>query len=173
MARKTFFICLLLHAASYCAAQSSVHKIPDNVPKESLAVHINSTFFLTGESMVFTVYCFDPATGKTSDISRIAYIELVGEDSKPIAQMKVPLEDGVGSGDFFFHGKTLPGNYTMVAYTKWMRNFPPTNFFRETISVINPQLPVPVSRETLSHTEGEPITGNSSSELTAKLNKTV
>jgi hypothetical protein len=119
---------------------------PGPLPEESLMLHLNTTFFLTGETLHFKIYCLDKnSSGKISQLSSVAYVELVGEDQQPLTQMKVRLEKGVGHGDFFFPGNIPSGNYMLIAYTKWMRNFDEKLFFHTTITVINPLIRPPVS----------------------------
>jgi hypothetical protein len=170
MQRSVFLLCLLLILPSFGWCQHA--SIPETVPKESIAVHLNTTFFLTGETLLFNIYCTNSANGKLSDLSRIAYVELVGEDMKPLAQIKVVLENGVGRGDYFFDGKTPSGNYTLVAYTKWMRNFDSSSFFRKTLSVINSQMATPVSNSSSPMRDNEEATSNQSTAISAQLSKT-
>jgi hypothetical protein len=136
---------LLMACTVFCQPQTRADALPKDASAETILIHLNSTFFLTGENLLFSIYCVNPA-GKRSDLSLLAYVELIGEDQKPLKQMKVRLENGVGNGDLFFDGRTPSGNYTLLVYTKWMRNFDASNFSRTTITVINTQLPPSVSK---------------------------
>jgi hypothetical protein len=109
--------------------------------REIINLHLNTTFFLAGETLLFKVHCLNADdSAKQSSLSSVAYIELVGEDGRPAAQLKVVLKNGVGSGDFFFGEKFASGNYTLMAYTKWMRNFSQADFFRCNVTVLNPEI---------------------------------
>jgi hypothetical protein len=70
----------------------------------------------------------------------VAYVELIGENSKPVYQTKIALKNGIGYGDFFIPATLPTGNYRVVAYTKWMKNFPPSEFFHAVITIVNPFL---------------------------------
>jgi hypothetical protein len=156
-----FFLVLFLNARAQVMPPSG-YKTPEQWQPESLSVHLNSTFFLTGESLLFNIYCFTkdhPA--ERSPLSSIAYIELIGEDQKPFVQMKVKLQNGIGSGDFFFPSNVPSGNYTFIAYTKWMRNFSPADFFRQTITVINPQIKPTISDRAVNAKGNAPATRES------------
>jgi hypothetical protein len=158
-----FFLLLTLNAWAQ-TPPASYYKTPDAWRPESLAIHLNSTFFLTGESLLFNVYCFtkgNPAA--RSALSSIAYIELIGEDQKPFAQMKVKLHNGIGNGDFFFPSNVPSGNYTFIAYTKWMRNFSAADFYRQTITVINPQIKPTISDRVVNPKKNQAIIRNSNS----------
>ena len=141
--RLRFLICFfLLSMVRGIAQQQETASVP--LPMESLSLHLNTKFFVVGENLLFKVYC-TAADKSFTELSSIAYVELVGEDGKPLAQIKVRLQNGVGGGDYFFGANVPTGNYTVVGYTKWMRNFDEGNFFREQISVVNPQNKLPFS----------------------------
>lgn len=108
--------------------------------QEIIAAHLNTTFFLAGETLHFQLYCLDKKSRHPSSLSKIGYVELVGSDNKPLVRIKVELDNGVGSGDFFFHDNIPSGNYTFIAHTRWMRNFEEESLFRAPLTVINAQL---------------------------------
>src|SRR5258706_3050869 len=59
-------------------------KFKTNLPdrfQEKLFVHIDRTFFLTGESMWFKIYLVDRNSNKLSNLSKVAYVELVTKDN--------------------------------------------------------------------------------------------
>jgi hypothetical protein len=140
------FILMVLNGWSQTPSHSA-GKVPDPpFAGERIVVHLNSTFFLTGETLFFKVYCFEGSKPfKLSGLSSIAYLELIGADQKPVAQMKVTMKNGLGSGDYFFPGYMASGNYTLIAYTKWMRNFPSDRFYSANIKLINPQMRLPLA----------------------------
>ncbi len=71
-------------------------------------------------------------------LSKIAYIELVNEQGTPSYQAKISLKNGNGHGDFFIPSNFSSGNYTLVAYTRWMKNFTADSFFVSTVTIVNP-----------------------------------
>jgi len=105
---------------------------------EKVDVTVNSKFLLVGESLLFNIQCSNSSTGYISDLSAIAYIELVNEEAIPIFQTRVELKNGYGSGDFFLPSTLRTGNYTLIAYTNWMRNFSIDGFYTSNITIINP-----------------------------------
>ena len=72
-----------------------------NIPQETVFVHMNASFFFAGEYLYYKVYCLDKNTKNLSAISKIAYVELVGEDRTKVFAQKIRLENGEGEGDFF------------------------------------------------------------------------
>lgn len=143
--KKQIFLCLLFLQTIFGWAQEIRSVAP---PDESIFSHVNTPLFVSGETVLFKVYCTRP--GRLSDISKIAYVELIGEDVKPVMRTKVELINGEGSGQFFFGSNIPSGNYTLVAYTKWMRNQQVESFFRRNITLINPGSLPPLSTDTSS-----------------------
>ena len=59
--------------------------------------------------------------------------------NQPVAQIKVQLNEGIGKGSLTIPDSLSTGNYRIITYTSWMRNFNPDYFFSKDISIINPQ----------------------------------
>ncbi len=54
-------------------------------------------------------------------------------------QAKTALEKGSGDGSFFLPATLATGNYTIRAYTNWMKNYGANYFFEKKITIINIQ----------------------------------
>ncbi|WP_029037049.1 hypothetical protein [Salinimicrobium xinjiangense] len=105
--------------------------------QERVYVHHNSAVIFPGEYFLYSVYNLNSKTGKLSDLSKIAYVELIGENSEVVFRQKVMLEGGRGYADYFIPTSVPSGNYKLVAYTNWMRNLE-DNYFESDIVLINP-----------------------------------
>lgn len=125
-----------LHLISFIliALQASAQTIQGF--SERIALHTNANLFLTGETIYFDLVCI-PGQRQASQ-SQIAYVEVVGSERKPVLQAKVLLTKHKGHGDFFLSSKIGSGNYTIVAYTQWVKNTEPEAVFRKEITIINP-----------------------------------
>jgi hypothetical protein len=84
------------------------------------------------------VYCVDASFNKTSTISRIAYVEILDKNNRPVLQQKVSLKPGEADGSLIIPITVPTGTYKFRAYTSWMKNFGPEYFFEKTIRIINP-----------------------------------
>ena len=71
-------------------------------------------------------------------LSKVAYVELIDELGTPVFQTKISLQKGSGHGDLFIPSTFSSGNYTLIVYTRWMRNFTKDSFFQNQITIINP-----------------------------------
>lgn len=107
------------------------------VTQEKVVVQTNQNLIFVGETMYYKLYCFDAKTNNFSNNSKIAYIELVGENNVVFTQ-KVKLTKGIGVGDFFIPPTIKSGNYKLIGYTQWMKNGTKDNFFQSDIVLLNP-----------------------------------
>ncbi len=106
--------------------------------KESVYVSYDNNFYLSGEYLRFKIYCFESGKNNPSDLSKIAYLELLDTGNNSLLQAKIQLTRGTGYGDLFIPSNFISGNYILRAYTKWMRNWGPEAFFHSVIPIINP-----------------------------------
>ena len=65
------------------------------LPLEKVYVHYNTGVLFPGEYLYYSLYTFNAATNKLSTISRMAYVELVGEDASTVFKQKVRLQNAV------------------------------------------------------------------------------
>jgi hypothetical protein len=103
---------------------------------EKIFVHTDKETYLSGETLWFSVYVVDGLTHHELALSKVAYVEVLDKDNRPLLQAKVPLENGRGSGSFSIPDISS-ANYILRAYTRWMRNFEPAYFFEKDIVVLN------------------------------------
>ena len=108
------------------------------VPQEKIFIHYNSSLLFPGEYLYYKLYNLDLEHDNLSDISKVAYVELIDYTGTSIFKQKLNLNQGMGQGDFFIPTTVPSGNYKIVGYTKWMRNGGPENYFKGNITILNP-----------------------------------
>ena len=138
---KVVFILLVMMIGQPLVAQEMTSSVLDQfkgVPSEKVYVSINASLLFTGEYLFYKVYCLNDKTKQPSDLSTIAYVELISEHKEVVFSHKVRLEKSQGQGDFFVPTSIPSGNYKLIAYTRWMKNGPMKLFFQEDISILNP-----------------------------------
>ncbi|MBT8315742.1 MAG: hypothetical protein KJP26_14900, partial [Maribacter sp.] len=127
MNRRLLLLGLLFAQCGLLSAQYVV-KSPEELmelkklPLEKVYVHYNTGVLFPGEYLYYSLYTFNAATNKLSTISRMAYIELVGDDLSTVFKQKVQLKNGRGQGDLFIPVTIPSGNYKLIGYTHWMNN---------------------------------------------------
>jgi hypothetical protein len=93
--------------------------------QEAVYVHLDRNYFLTGESIRFTIYCIEKGTGRPSTASKLANIELLSQEGRVIRQAKVKLSRGIGWGILDIPADCGSEEHMIRCYTSWMRNFGP------------------------------------------------
>lgn len=140
--KRLLFICFLLISTSVVGQvrvqEEEILKAIGNTPQEEVFVHYNGSLFLAGEYLYYKLYNLNSKTGEFSDLSKIAYVELVGKEGKPVFRHKLALEEGVGQGDFFLPPSVPSGNYKLLGYTRWMLNGEEQQLFMGDVVIVNP-----------------------------------
>ncbi len=114
-----------------------------SLPQERVFLHFNTNVLFTGERFFYSVYCRNAKANNFSELSQIAYIELVSENGTSIVKQKVRLDKGRGYGDFFITEEQRTGSYKLLAYTNWMKNFGTPSFSKADLVIVNPYQKVP------------------------------
>ena len=96
-----------------------------NHATEKIYAHVDQQLYLTGETLWFKLYLVDGSLHKPTEISKVAYVEILDKNNRPVLQSKVSLKNGHGNGSLFLPAVIEGGNYTFRAYTSWMRNSGP------------------------------------------------
>lgn len=121
----------------FAGIQNRFTQYREKALQEKIFVHTDKEFYLAGEIMWFRLFYVEGSTHRPLDLSKVAYVELIGRDNKPAMQAKIPLKPGHGDGSFFLPVSIPTGAYTLRAYTNWMKNFGPEYFFQKTVRVVN------------------------------------
>ena len=106
--------------------------------QEKLVINTDRTIYIGGESIWLTVSNIKPETNQTSNLSKVAYIELLNNANMPVVQEKVYLKDGHVTSLIDIPDSVSTGNYLLRVYTRWMTNYSPDNYESKVISIVNP-----------------------------------
>ncbi len=139
------FLGLLLIAVECPAQSDSLRVLLDQFGKfrnssiqEKLFVHTDQSLYLTGETMWFKVYSVDATLHRPLAISKVAYLEILDKENKPVLQSKIELANGTGAGALFIPASLSSGRYLFRVYTRWMRNELPDLYYQQELTLINP-----------------------------------
>lgn len=141
--------------------------------QEKIFLHLNTTTFVTGETLYFKIYCMNPVNNSTSLISKIGYVELIDSNKQVVSKNKIYLEKGIGEGNYFIPTTLSTGNYKLIAYTKWMLNNSSSNFEVIDLTIINPYKPKQVANfsenNTISNTRNSSSSAQNESSVTKNI----
>ncbi len=115
----------------------SLKDYTENNPQEKVYLSLDNPFYVAGETIYFKAYLpsyFNPAL-KTA--SGILYTDLYNVKNKLVLAYKSKIKDGITHGSISLPDTLENGNYTLVSYTNWMRNFDTHGYFRKSVNIYN------------------------------------
>ncbi len=110
----------------------------DKVPEEIVNIHVNTKLVFAGEYLYYKFYCMLAESMALSTLSKVGYVDLINEQKKVVFQHKLMLINGTAYSEFFMPADLPSGNYKLIGYTNWMRNFGASSFFKKDITILNP-----------------------------------
>jgi len=155
----------LLFALPFFLFSSSVNTFEDllealetqtyDYVQEKVYLHLDKPYYSKGDDLWFKAYTVAGPNHTPTPLSENLYVELINEaQGEVIKRITVYLNKGLGIGDFVMADSLAAGDYTVRAYTNWMRNFDEGFYFQKSIKLIDPIAPnVPAK---LLSTESDP-----------------
>lgn len=108
-------------------------------PHEKIHVQTDKSAYLSGERVWFRSHLVEATTNMPAFLSRYVYIELFSPFNELVKRIKIrPDSLGVYAGYLDLDEELPEGNYTLRAYTRYMRNRGNAVFFKKTIQVLDP-----------------------------------
>ncbi|HZF63212.1 MAG TPA: hypothetical protein VEZ55_01940 [Chitinophagaceae bacterium] len=117
--------------------QSSFEGYRTTSLQEKVYVHTDKLFYLAGETLWFKIYNVDASFHMPINVSKVAYIELLDSEQRPVFKTKAALSEGTGSGSVLLPDDIASGNYIFRAYTNWMKNFGADFYYQKAITLLN------------------------------------
>jgi hypothetical protein len=148
MKKIILLLLIFVGAAAFLKAQIPIDEENSGFLKdlsEQVRIFTDRDIYLSGEEVWFSIYVL--ANNEPVDLSKVVYVELFDETKRKLNAVKFEIIKGKASGNFTIPEETTSGTYFIRTYTRYQRNFPPESFTSKTISVINPEFPLPTSEE--------------------------
>jgi hypothetical protein len=101
---------------------------------EKIYLQLNKPWYNRADTIWFKAYTV-MADNKLTDISEVAYAELINNKDSVISRLKLKLANGMASGDFTLPITQTPGTYHIRAYTNWMRNQDQQYFYDRPVNI--------------------------------------
>jgi hypothetical protein len=67
----------------------------NSVKREEIFIHTDKEEYISGEDLWFNIYLIDRKSFKPASSSKIAYVEILNYDNKPVIQKRFLLDNGV------------------------------------------------------------------------------
>ncbi|MHA6278793.1 hypothetical protein ACXYMT_01310 [Salinimicrobium sp. CAU 1759] len=145
---KKFYFLLFVFSFAFqpLTAQNSTEKLLEDlkdyhsIPREVAYLHLNKSVLLQGEQLGFSAYVVNKNDLKPSKETTNLYVQVKNEAGEIVREKLLLVENGVASNLVEIDNTFPTGNYTITAFTNWMRNFNEQNFFTESFRVIESNL---------------------------------
>ncbi len=137
-----FFIPILSHAQNKVTdtLRQQFTRYTQNAFTEKIYLHTDRNFYIAGEMLWFKTYITDGLLNEPSNISKVAYADVINGNNKIFLQAKIEIKNGSGSGSLYLPVNMPSGNYKIRGYTNWMKNAGAAFYFEKAFSVVNPSL---------------------------------
>lgn len=110
-------------------------------PLEKIVLQTDRDLYLAGEYIWFSSFCSIINESAFSPISQILYIEIYNAERKVFLREKFKLNEGKTAGYLVIPEETPTDYYFIRAYTMYLRNFSPENYFTSSLTIVNPEIP--------------------------------
>lgn len=100
-------------------------------------LHTDKPYYYPGETIWLKGYMMYENPLMADTLSRVLYVDLISAQKQVVQSHSFPIENGQTKGQVILPPTLEPGDYTVRAYTHWMRNFDSQDFFFKAIPVLN------------------------------------
>lgn len=111
------------------------YKSYNKVGSDKVYVQTDKPYYTTGETIWLKAYVVEAIRHLKSPHSQIVYVELIDPADSIVASRRLMVEDVGAAGDIRLSPDWPSGNYTLRAYTNYMRNAEEQYFYRQSIPV--------------------------------------
>ena len=135
MLRRLLLLAILSHFL-WVKGQGSVGQKDSLELRENIHLHLNKTTFLQGEQLWFKAYVLDQNTKTPAFGTTNLHVAIFDKSGMAIKQKLLYIENGMSAGDFTIDSTMTDSEYTVLAWTSYLRNFKELRPFRQQIKVL-------------------------------------
>lgn len=106
--------------------------------QEKVYLHTDKPYYYAGDSLFFKGYFAYGNPYLRDALSKVLHVELISEERDILLAKKYPIRDGIVVGDLQLPDSLDGERYYLRAYTNWMRNYGPNQYFMQALPVLNP-----------------------------------
>lgn len=110
-------------------------------PQEKLYVHTDKPHYISGEKIWFRIHLVDAVFNKQANASRYAYVDLINPLGEVENRVKIrPDSTGLFYGHLSLEENLIEGQYSIRAYTEFMKNIGDDYLYKQAVYISNPKL---------------------------------
>ncbi len=114
-------------------------------PQEKIHLHLDKPYYMAGEDVWLKGYLVTAEKNEPSNISKILYVELINPAHEIVKKITLAVDSGRSIGQFTIPDTVAGGNYSIRAYTNYMRNYDADFFFEKFLPIVNLRIAQPTS----------------------------
>ncbi len=113
-------------------------------PSEKVYLHTDRSVYLPGETIWVKGYLFDGSSHAADSASGVLYVDLVDPSAQRVLlHSSLRVTGSHAPGQLLLPDSLRAGHYLLRGYTGWMRNFPEEFLFTKTLTLLQPNHPLP------------------------------
>lgn len=106
-------------------------------PQEKIHLHIDKPAYTSGDTIWFKIYPVHATFHVPFKLSRYVYTELIDPLDSVVSRVKIRLADDSCHGYMALPEQLADGNYTLRAYTMYMKNYGEDYFFQREVHIVS------------------------------------
>jgi hypothetical protein len=106
--------------------------------QEKVYLHTDKPYYYAGDSLFFKGYFAYGNPYLRDELSEVLHLEVISNERDILLAKKYPIRDGIVIGDLLLPDSLDGEQYYLRAYTNWMRNYGPNQYFMQPLPVLNP-----------------------------------
>ncbi len=132
------FFCSIYTLQAQTPQEQLIEKFSNyfSIPKEVAYLQLNKTVLLLGEQLGIAAYVVNKSDLKPSVLTSNLYVQIKNSEGIIVREDLLLVENGAASSIYNIDSDFSPGDYTIIAFTNWMRNFEERNYFSEKIKIL-------------------------------------
>ncbi|RRQ50674.1 hypothetical protein DZC72_09130 [Maribacter algicola] len=135
MGRTVFLFFFIVTLAVFALGQENGHG--ETIETwENIHLHINKTTFLQGERLWFKAYVREQKTGLPSLLTTNLHVALFNKEGEQVKRKLIFIQNGLGQGSFAIDSAMTDTEYTLLAWTNYMRNFKNLKSFSQNLKIV-------------------------------------
>ncbi|MFB6320753.1 MG2 domain-containing protein [Saccharicrinis sp. FJH54] len=107
--------------------------------QETAYLHTDKPVYYTGETIWFSGFIMNVKNQRLNETEIVCYVDLLKPGGGVVQKKILKLEQGRTSGQIDIPASYKSGEYTLVAYTNWMRNTGADFYYRKPVYILNDQ----------------------------------
>ena len=106
--------------------------------QEKVYLHTDKPYYYSGDSLFFKGYFAYGNPYLRDELSKVLHVEVISKERDILLAKKYPIRDGIVVGDLLLPDSLDGEQYYLRAYTNWMRNYGPNQYFMQALPILNP-----------------------------------